>query len=177
MDRITANEEIRTMFTALGTGFGDDFDASEVRYHKLIIMTDADVDGAHINTLLLTLLYRYMRPMIEEGYVYLAQPPLYSVRQGKKREFLQSDRELEEYLAHIPETPKPEIQRYKGLGEMDAVELWETTMNPENRNLIRVTIDDAEESNDIIEMLMGDEVPPRRAFIEENAQYVNNIDL
>lgn len=177
MERILANEEIRSLFTALGTGFGAAFDVTKVNYQKLIIMTDADVDGAHIRTLLLTLFYRYMRPMVDAGYVYIAQPPLYQVKQGKKEIYLQSDEELEEVLRDIPESPKPSIQRYKGLGEMDAEQLWDTTMNPENRKLLRVTMEDAEEASAVISMLMGDEVPPRRKFIEDNARLVENIDV
>lgn len=176
IDRILANEEIRSLFTAMGTGFGEEFDVSKARYHKLIIMTDADVDGAHIRTLLLTLFYRYMRPMVEGGYVYIAQPPLYQVKQGKKEVYLDSDEELQEYLSQIPASPKPSIQRYKGLGEMDAEQLWETTMNPENRHLLQVTIEDAIEADKVMNMLMGEEVEPRREFIEENARYVENID-
>lgn len=176
INRILANEEIRSLFTALGTGFGSDFDVDEVNYHKLIIMTDADVDGHHIRTLLLTLFYRYMRPMIEAGYVYVAQPPLYQVRQGKRAEYLQSDEELEALLSELPETPKPVVQRYKGLGEMDAEQLWDTTMDPKNRNLIQVTVSDAEAADEVVSMLMGDEVPPRRQFIEENALEAQSID-
>src|SRR5699024_540198 len=126
LDRILANEEIRSLFTAMGTGFGAEFDVSKARYHKLVIMTDADVDGAHIRTLLLTLFYRYMRPLVEAGYVYIAQPPLFQVKQGKKEVYLQSQEELDEYLTTIPASPKPSVQRYKGLGEMDAEQLWET---------------------------------------------------
>lgn len=177
IDRILANEEIRSLFTAMGTGFGEEFDVEEVRYHKLIIMTDADVDGAHIRTLLLTLLYRFMRPLIEAGYVYIAQPPLYQVKQGKKEVYLDSDKELEEYLKEIPSSPKPSVQRYKGLGEMDAEQLWETTMNPEHRRLLRVDVDDAIEADKIFDMLMGEDVVPRREFIEDNARYVQNIDI
>jgi len=173
IDRILANEEIRSLFTAMGTGFGEEFNVEEVRYNKLIIMTDADVDGAHIRTLLLTLLYRYMRPLIEAGFVYIAQPPLYKVRQGKKEVYLDSDQELEDYLNEIPSSPKATYQRYKGLGEMDAEQLWETTMNPENRRLLQVDVDDAIEADTILTMLMGDEVAPRREFIEDNAQYVD----
>ena len=177
IDRILANEEIRTLFTAMGTGFGEEFDIDKARYQKLIIMTDADVDGAHIRTLLLTLFFRYMRPAIDAGYIYVAQPPLYQVRQGKTSVYLDSDEELEEYLKTIPDSPKPSIQRYKGLGEMDAEQLWETTMNPESRRLTRVHVDDAKESDRVMTMLMGDKVPPRRKFIEDNAQYVENIDI
>lgn len=177
LDRILANEEIRSLFTALGTGFGKDFDVEKANYHKLIIMTDADVDGAHIRTLLLTLFYRFMRPMIEKGYVYIAQPPLYQVRQGKMIRYIDSDEELKEVLGQLQPSPKPVVQRYKGLGEMDAEQLWETTMDPAKRRLLRVHLSDAEEANGVFEMLMGDSVGPRRQFIEENATFVNNLDV
>jgi DNA gyrase subunit B len=177
IDRILNNEEIRSLFTAMGTGFGEDFDIEKARYHKLIIMTDADVDGAHIRTLLLTLFFRYMRPAIEAGYIYVAQPPLYQVKQGKQSVYLDSDEALEQHLATLPESPKPSVQRYKGLGEMDAEQLWETTMNPETRKLTRVDVEDAKEADRVMTMLMGDKVPPRRDFIEENAIYVENIDI
>ena len=177
MDKILANEEIRSLFTAMGTGFGSDFNLDKARYHKLIIMTDADVDGAHIRTLLLTLFYRYMRPVVDAGYVYIAQPPLYQVRQGKFRRYIDSDEELKETMAQLSASPKPVIQRYKGLGEMDAEQLWDTTMNPENRRLLRVRVSDAEEANQVFEMLMGDKVEPRREFIEDNATFVNNLDV
>ena len=180
MDKILANEEIRSLFTAMGTGFGADFDVEKARYHKLVIMTDADVDGAHIRILLLTLFYRYMRPIVEAGYVYIAQPPLYGVKQGKNITYIpsgkDSERLLNETLEALPKTPKPTVQRYKGLGEMDDHQLWETTMDPENRIMARVTIDDAEEANAMFEMLMGDHVGPRRQFIEDNAHYAN-IDI
>ncbi|MCC5896039.1 MAG: DNA topoisomerase (ATP-hydrolyzing) subunit B [Alkalibacterium sp.] len=177
LDRILANEEIRSLFTAMGTGFGEEFEVEKARYHKLIIMTDADVDGAHIRTLLLTLFYRYMRPVVEAGFVYIAQPPLYQVKQGKKEVYLDTEKQLEEYLKEIPASPKPSIQRYKGLGEMDAEQLWETTMNPDNRRLLQVTAEDAIEADLVFDMLMGEKVEPRRDFIEENAQYVQNIDI
>lgn len=177
IDRILANEEIRMLFTAMGTGFGEEFDVEKARYHKLIIMTDADVDGAHIRTLLLTLFFRYMRPAIEAGYIYIAQPPFYQVRQGKTSVYLDTDEELEKYLASIPSSPKPSIQRYKGLGEMNADQLWETTMDPETRKLIQVNVEDAKEADRVMTMLMGTQVPPRRKFIEENARYVQNIDI
>lgn len=180
MDKILANEEIRSLFTAMGTGFGAEFDVSKARYHKLVIMTDADVDGAHIRILLLTLFYRYMRPIVEAGYVYIAQPPLYGIKQGKNITYVpsgqDSERILQETLESLPKTPKPSVQRYKGLGEMDDHQLWETTMDPENRTMARVTIDDAEEANAMFEMLMGDQVGPRRQFIEDNAHYAN-IDI
>ena len=181
MDKILANEEIRALFTAMGTGFGSDFDVAKARYHKLVIMTDADVDGAHIRTLLLTLFYRYMRPIVEAGYVYIAQPPLYGVKQGKKIVYVQPGKDaetrLQEVIDSLPATPKPSIQRYKGLGEMDDHQLWETTMDPENRLMLQVSVDDAIEADQIFEMLMGDKVEPRRAFIEENAHYVKNLDI
>ncbi len=177
MDRILSNEEIRSLFTAMGTGFGDDFDLAKINYHKLIIMTDADVDGAHIQTLLLTLIYRYMRPLIDAGYVYVAQPPLYQVRQGKMARYIDTDEELNQFLGTLQPSPKPVIQRYKGLGEMDAEQLWETTMNPENRRLLRVESSDAAEANQVFSMLMGDKVEPRREFIEENATFVENLDI
>ena len=181
MDKILANDEIRSLFTAMGTGFGEDFDVSKARYHKLVIMTDADVDGAHIRTLLLTLFYRYMRPVVEAGYVYIAQPPLYGVKQGKNITYVQPGKDAEENLKKVieslPQTPKPSVQRYKGLGEMDDHQLWETTMNPENRLMLRVSVEDAIEADQIFEMLMGDKVELRRAFIEENAHYVQNLDI
>ncbi|WEV43668.1 DNA topoisomerase (ATP-hydrolyzing) subunit B [Lactobacillus sp. ESL0684] len=176
MDRILANEEIRSLFTALGTGFGADFDITKTRYHKLIIMTDADVDGAHIRTLLLTLFYNYMKPMIDEGYVYIAKPPLYQVRQGKVIRYLDTDEELHDYLGQLQPSPKPLVQRYKGLGEMDPEQLWETTMNPENRRLDRVSPEYAKDVDEVFELLMGNEVAPRRKFIEDNAKYVENLD-
>lgn len=177
LDKILANEEIRSLFTAMGTGFGSEFDINKARYHKLVIMTDADVDGAHIRTLLLTLFYRYMRPLVEAGYVYIAQPPLYQVKQGKTVQYLGSDDELKAYLDTLPQQPKPSIQRYKGLGEMDKEQLWETTMNPENRTMLQVTVEDAAEADKVLDMLMGDRVEPRRQFIEENAKYVKNLDI
>ena len=177
LDRVLANDEIRSLFTALGTGFGDDFDITKANYHKLIIMTDADVDGAHIRTLLLTLFYRFMKPMIMHGYVYIAQPPLYQVRQGKFVKYIDSDEELEQVVSSLQPSPKPVIQRYKGLGEMDAEQLWETTMDPENRHLLRVKLDDAEQADKIFPMLMGTKVGPRRDFIEQNAKFVENLDL
>ncbi len=181
MDKILANEEIRSLFTAMGTWFGEDFDVSKARYHKLVIMTDADVDGAHIRTLLLTLFYRYMRPIVEAGYVYIAQPPLYGVKQGKNITYVQpgknAEEELKQVVASLPASPKPSVQRYKGLGEMDDHQLWETTMDPSNRMMARVSVDDAIAADQIFEMLMGDRVEPRRAFIEENAHYVKNLDI
>ncbi|WP_195852348.1 DNA topoisomerase (ATP-hydrolyzing) subunit B [Aerococcus urinae] len=176
MDRILANEEIRSLFTAMGTGWGNDFDVTKARYHKLVIMTDADVDGAHIRTLLLTLIYRYMRPLLDAGYIYIAVPPLYQVRQGKNIHYVNSDQELNDYMETLAERPRPSVQRYKGLGEMDAEQLWEPTMAPTQRQMLQVTVDDAQEADRNISMLMGDLVAPRRDFIENNATYAT-IDL
>lgn len=177
LDKILSNNEIRTIITALGTGIGEDFDISKARYHKIVIMTDADVDGAHIRTLLLTFFYRYMRPLIEHGYIYIAQPPLYQVKQGKSIYYTYSDRELDQLLEELPKQPKPGIQRYKGLGEMNPEQLWETTMNPDTRTLLQVQLEDAMDADEIFEILMGDQVEPRRDFIEQNAQYVQNLDI
>ncbi|MFM1669654.1 DNA topoisomerase (ATP-hydrolyzing) subunit B [Streptococcus mutans] len=177
MDKILANEEIRSLFTAMGTGFGAEFDVSKSRYQKLVIMTDADVDGAHIRTLLLTLIYRFMRPVLEAGYVYIAQPPIYGIKVGSDiKEYIQPGNDQEEKLQEALKKysqgrSKPTVQRYKGLGEMDDHQLWETTMNPDNRLMARVSLDDAAEADKIFDMLMGDRVEPRRGFIEENAVY------
>lgn len=177
LDKILSNNEVRSMITALGTGIGEDFTLEKARYHKVVIMTDADVDGAHIRTLLLTFFYRYMREIIENGYVYIAQPPLYKVQQGKRVEYVYNDKQLDELLKTLPQTPKPGLQRYKGLGEMNATQLWETTMDPDARTLLQVTLEDAIDADETFEMLMGDKVEPRRNFIEENAQYVKNLDI
>jgi DNA gyrase, B subunit len=177
LDKILANEEIRSLFTAMGTGFGGDFDLSKARYQKLVIMTDADVDGSHIRTLLITLFYRYMRPAVEAGYIYIAQPPLYKLKQGKNEYYIQNDEELEAKLKELSAHPKPQLSRYKGLGEMDAEQLWETTMNPENRSMLQVSVEDAAEADQILDILMGDRVEPRREFIESNAKYINMEDL
>ncbi|MFC0015352.1 DNA topoisomerase (ATP-hydrolyzing) subunit B [Allobacillus sp. GCM10007490] len=177
LDKILSNNEIRMMITALGTGIGEEFDISLARYHKVVIMTDADVDGAHIRTLLLTFFYRYMRPLVEHGYVYIAQPPLYKIQQGKKVYYTYTDKEMEEVLAELPQIPKPGLQRYKGLGEMNPSQLWETTMNPETRTMLQVTLEDAMEADEVFDVLMGDHVEPRRDFIEKNAQYVKNLDI
>ena len=179
LDKIYANAEIKAMITAFGTGIHDDFDISKLRYHKIIIMTDADVDGAHISTLLLTFLYRFMPDLIKEGYVYLAQPPLYKIEKNKKVWYAYSDEELNKVLTEIGRDGNNKIQRYKGLGEMDAEQLWETTMDPEKRILLRVVMD--EESSSELDLtfttLMGDKVEPRREFIEANAKYVKNLDI
>ena len=177
LDRILGNAEIRTMITALGTGIGEEFTLEKARYHKIIIMTDADVDGAHIRTLLLTFFFRFMRPLIEAGYVYAAQPPLFQVKQGKHVEYCYNDEQLKEILERLPKTSKPTIQRYKGLGEMDATQLWDTTMDPDVRTLLQINLDNAMEADAVFEQLMGEEVEPRRRFIEENAVYVKNLDI
>ena len=179
LDKIYGNAEIKAMITAFGTGIHDDFDISKLRYHKIIIMTDADVDGAHISTLLLTFLYRFMPDLIKEGYVYLAQPPLYKLEKNKKVWYAYSDEELNQILLEVGRDSNNKIQRYKGLGEMDAEQLWETTMDPEHRILLKVTMD--EETSSELDLtfttLMGDKVEPRREFIEENAKYVSNLDV
>jgi len=179
LDKIYANAEIKAMITAFGTGIHDDFDVSKLRYHKIIIMTDADVDGAHISTLLLTFLYRFMPELIRQGYVYLAQPPLYKVEKSKKAWYAYSDDELDKILVEIGRDSNNKIQRYKGLGEMDAEQLWETTMDPERRILLRVVIDEEAESEIDVTFttLMGDKVEPRREFIEANARFVKNLDI
>ena len=179
LDRIYGNAEIKAMITAFGTGIHEDFDISKLRYHKIIIMTDADVDGAHIATLMLTFLYRFMPELIKQGYVYLAQPPLYKIEKNKKIWYAYSDQELNNILVEIGRDGNNKIQRYKGLGEMDADQLWETTMDPERRVLLRVTMD--EEASSELDLtfttLMGDKVEPRREFIEENALKVKNLDI
>ncbi len=176
LDKILANEEIRAMITALGTGVSEDFDISKARYHKVILMSDADIDGAHIRTLLLTFFYRYMRPLVEAGYIFIAQPPLYRVKKGKTENYVYNDAELEKVLSKIGRQGVT-LQRYKGLGEMNATQLWETTMNPETRTIMHVNLEDAMEADDIFSMLMGDRVEPRRKFIQENARAVRNLDI
>jgi len=176
LDRILANEEIKAMITAFGAGIGDDFNVEKLRYHKIICMTDADVDGSHIRTLLLTFFYRFMRPLIEKGYVYIAQPPLYKVTKNKKEHYVYSDRELEELLNEIGRDGV-ELQRYKGLGEMNPEQLWETTMNPETRTILKVELEDAISADETFTILMGDKVEPRREFIEANARMVKNLDI
>ncbi len=179
LDKALANEEIRSLITAFGTGIGEDFDVEKLRYHKIIIMTDADVDGSHIRTLLLTLFYRMFKKIIEDGYVYIAQPPLYNIKHGKTTKYALNDEELNAYMSTLPENvrAKAEVGRNKGLGEMDAHELCDTTMNIENRTLLKVTIEDAILADKVFETLMGEEVEPRREFIETNARYAENIDV
>ncbi|SFU62062.1 DNA topoisomerase (ATP-hydrolyzing) subunit B [Alicyclobacillus macrosporangiidus] len=176
LDKILSNNEIRAIITALGTGIGDDFDITKARYHKIVIMTDADVDGSHIRILLLTLFYRFMKDLIDHGYVYIAQPPLYKVQKGKQVRYAYSDADLERVLQEVGRNGV-NIQRYKGLGEMNPEQLWETTMDPENRTLLQVTMEDAVEADMIFNILMGDKVEPRREFIEEHARFVRNLDI
>lgn len=177
LDKVLSNKEIISMIQAFGTGIGEEFNIDEARYHKIVIMTDADVDGAHIRTLLLTFLYRFMRPLVEKGYVYIAQPPLYKISLNKKVEYAYSDEELQKILESLPKSARPVLQRYKGLGEMNPEQLWETTMDPNTRTLLQVSLDDAIEADSVFSMLMGDDVAPRREFIEENAVYVENLDI
>ena len=174
LDKVIGNDKLMPVVTALGAGIGDDFDENKLRYHKIVIMADADVDGAHIRTLLLTFFFRYMRPLIDNGYVYIAQPPLYKLSKGQKHAYAYSDEERDRYMAEMPGAA---IQRYKGLGEMDPEQLWETTMDPERRIMLRVTIEDAERADETFSILMGDQVEPRRDFIEKNAKYVQNLDV
>ncbi|GAB2717248.1 DNA topoisomerase (ATP-hydrolyzing) subunit B [Paenibacillus thermoaerophilus] len=177
LDKILSNAEIRAIITALGTGISDDFDITKARYHKIVIMTDADVDGAHIRTLLLTFFYRYMRKLIEAGYVYIAQPPLFKLERNKTVRYAYSEKERDAILKEFGEGAKVNIQRYKGLGEMNATQLWETTMDPEARTLLQVTIQDAIEADLIFDQLMGDNVEPRRDFIQQHAKFVKNLDI
>ena len=177
LDRMLSSEEIRNMITAFGCGIGDDFNLEKARYGKIIIMTDADVDGAHIRTLLLTFFYRYMQPLIKEGHVFIAQPPLYLVRKGQKHYYAYGDDELQKILDEVGRDSNPYVQRYKGLGEMNPEQLWETTMDPEARTILQVHLEDAAEADRIFSVLMGDKVEPRRKFIEENAKKVRNLDL
>jgi DNA gyrase subunit B len=177
LDKILGNLEIRAIITALGTGIGDDFDITKARYHKIAIMTDADVDGAHIRTLLLTFFYRYMRKLIEEGYVYIAQPPLFKIERNKVVRYAQTEKERDQIIAEFGEGVKINVQRYKGLGEMNADQLWETTMDPESRTMLQVRIEDAIQADLIFDTLMGDNVEPRRDFIHQYAKYVKNLDI
>ena len=175
LDKVYGNEKLMPVVTALGTGIGDDFDISKLRYHKIVIMADADVDGAHIRTLLLTFFFRYMKPLVEGGYIYLAQPPLFKVSKGKKSVYAFSDEERDREIAEIG--GQCDLQRHKGLGEMDPEQLWETTMDPEFRTMLRVTVEDAQQADETFSILMGDNVEPRREFIEKNAKYVKNLDI
>ena len=177
LDRVLGNEEIKAMITAFGCGVGEDFDISKLRYDRIVCMTDADVDGAHIRILMLTFFYRYMRPLIEQGHVYAAQPPLYKVTYQKQERYCYSDAELEKIMNEIGRDKKPEVQRYKGLGEMNAEQLWDTTMNPETRTMLRVSVEDAIAADEIMSLLMGEKVEPRREFIEQNSKLVADLDI
>jgi DNA gyrase subunit B len=177
IDRALANQEIKSMITVFGAGFGDDFDESKLRYHRIVCMTDADVDGSHIRILMLTFFYRFMPKLIENGYVYAAQPPLYKVTRGKTEKYVYSDVELQALLDEMGRDAKPDIQRYKGLGEMSAEQLWQTTMNPETRSMMQVTVEDAMAADEIMSLLMGEKVEPRREFIEANATLVKDLDI
>ena len=175
LDKVYGNEKLMPMVTAFGAGIGDEFDITKLRYGKIILMADADVDGSHIRTLLLTFFFRYMRPLIENGHVYIAQPPLYKVAKGKMEpRYAYTEEQLAELLTQFPGA---EVQRYKGLGEMNPEQLWETTMNPENRTILKVNMEDAQSADEIFTILMGEKVEPRRNFIESNAKYVNNLDI
>jgi DNA gyrase subunit B len=176
LDKILANEEIRNIITALGAGVKEEFDITKLRYHKIIVMTDADVDGAHIRTLLLTFLYRELRPLVDAGHVFIAQPPLYMVKAGKEEVYAFDEKERDEAMTRMGRK-NVQVQRYKGLGEMNPEQLWKTTMDPETRTLLRVTSDDAVEADRIFTILMGEQVEPRRQFIEENALSVKNLDI
>ena len=177
LDKILLNQEIKNMITAFGCGIGEEFNADKLRYHRIVCMTDADVDGAHIRILMLTFFYRYMRPLIENGYVYNAMPPLYKVTKNKQEYYVYDDVELEKLMQQIGRDPKPEIQRYKGLGEMSSEQLWTTTMNPETRTMMKVSVEDAMAADEIMSLLMGDKVEPRREFIEQNYDMVTDLDL
>jgi DNA gyrase subunit B len=178
IDKVYGNEKLMPIVAALGTSIGEDFDIGKLRYGKVIIMADADVDGSHIRTLLLTFFFRYMRPLIDEGHIWLAQPPLFKVSRGKKHRYAYSDEERDNLIAELtPDGGRCDVQRYKGLGEMDPDQLWETTMDPESRTMVKVGIEDAMKADEIITILMGDKVSPRRDFIEKNAKYVNNLDI
>ena len=179
VDRVYNNDKLTPVVKALGTGLGDDFDISKLRYGRVVIMADADVDGAHIRTLLLTFFFRFMRPLVEEGHVYLAQPPLFKVFRGKQVRYAFSEDERDDYIKELQgeNNSKVEVQRYKGLGEMDPDQLWETTMNPDTRTMLQVTLEDAAKADLTFSILMGDKVEPRREFIEANARYVEDLDI
>ena len=175
IDKVIGNDKLTPVVLALGTGIGEEFDITKIRYHKIVIMADADVDGQHIRTLLLTFFFRYMRPLIDEGYIYIAQPPLFKLSKGKRHEYAYSDEQRDRLIEEMGGSC--DIQRYKGLGEMDPEQLWETTMDPATRVMLRVTLEDAMEADETFSILMGDKVEPRREFIEKNAKYVQNLDI
>ena len=175
IDKVIGNDKLTPVVTALGTGIGEEFNIEKLRYHKIVIMADADVDGQHIRTLLLTFFFRYMRDLIDGGYIYIAQPPLFKVSKGKRHEYAFSDEQRDAFLEEMG--ANCDVQRYKGLGEMDPEQLWETTMDPATRTMLRVTLEDAMEADETFSILMGDKVEPRREFIEKNAKYVQNLDI
>jgi len=177
LDRILTSDEIKALIIAIGAGIGEEFNISKTRYNKIIIMTDADVDGSHIRTLLLTLLFRHYKPLIDKGYIYIAQPPLYLIQSGKKKEYAYTEEQKDKVISSIANTNKINIQRYKGLGEMNPTQLWETTMDPENRKMLKITVEDAEKADETFSILMGDEVPPRKRFIQSRAKEVENLDI
>jgi len=177
LDKVLANDEIKAMITAFGCGVGDEFDISKLRYDRIVCMTDADVDGSHIRILLLTFFYRYMKPLIEQGHVYAAQPPLYKVTYQKQEQYCYDDEALQKTLDEIGRDKKPDIQRYKGLGEMSAEQLWTTTMDPTKRSMMRVSVEDAIAADEIMSLLMGEDVEPRREFITENSKLVLDLDV
>jgi len=177
IDRVLANDKLEPIITALGAGVGEECDSEKLRYNKIIIMADADVDGSHIRTLILTFFFRYMRSLIEKGHIYIAQPPLFSIRKGKEEQYAYNEEERDAIVRRLGEDKGIVIQRYKGLGEMNPDQLWKTTMNPETRTLLKVTLEDAVEAEKVFSTLMGDQVEPRRKFIEENAKYVQNLDV
>ena len=177
VDKMLASKEIKSLIIALGTAVAEDFDIEKLRYHRIVIMTDADVDGAHIRTLLLTLFYRYFKSIIEAGYIYIAQPPLYKIQAGKRIEYAYTEEQKDKIVKEIGKATGISLQRYKGLGEMNSEQLWETTMNPENRLLLQVTIEDGHEADKTLDMLMGEEVGPRKKFIQTHAKTVKNLDV
>lgn len=178
LDRVYGNEKLMPVVIALGTGIGDEFDIEKLRYGKVIIMADADVDGSHIRTLMLTFFFRFMRPLIEQGHIYIAQPPLFKVSKGKQFRYAFDEKQRDQYIQELGgESGKCDVQRYKGLGEMDSHQLWETTMDPETRTMLKVNLEDAQRADEIFTILMGDKVGPRKEFIEQNAMYVQNLDI
>jgi DNA gyrase subunit B len=177
LDKMLSNEEVKALITAIGTALGEQFSLEKLRYHRIILMCDADVDGSHIRTLLLTFFFRYMRPLISKGHLYIAQPPLYRLKHGKTQVYVYSDTERERYLMQLPPTTRVDVQRYKGLGEMNPDQLWETTINPSNRIILQVTLEDAQQADETFTMLMGDQVAPRKRFIQTHATEVKNLDV
>jgi len=177
LDKILASKEIKALIIAMGAGIGEDFNIEKLRYHRIVIMTDADVDGAHIRTLLLTFFYRHFKPVVDAGHIYIAQPPLYKIQAGKKVEYAYSDEQKDKIINNIGKLSGVSMQRYKGLGEMNPEQLWETTMNPENRTLLRISVDEAREADKTLDVLMGEQVEPRKKFIQTHAKSVKSLDV